>query len=91
MKRSYFLKQLIALPFGPYVARRFFLDKQKSNYLLNKFYVAGFQYYDGPALIEDIEHGEKLELAAEPENAYDKFAVAIYRKSTLLGHVTAYG
>lgn len=87
MKRRYFLKQLIALPFGPYLARKFFLGEQKSPCLLNKFYVAGFQYYDGPSFIEDIQAGEQLKLVAQPDNKYDKFAVAIYWKNSMIGHV----
>lgn len=87
MKRSYFLKQLIALPFGPYVVRKFFLGEQKSRCLLNKFYVAGFQYYGGQSFIEDIQVGQHLKLVAEPGNEYDKFAVAIYHQNTMIGHV----
>ncbi|MBN2731941.1 MAG: HIRAN domain-containing protein, partial [Balneolaceae bacterium] len=52
-----------------------------------KFYVAGFQYYDGPSFIEDIQAGEQLKLVAQPDNKYDKFAVAIYWKNSMIGHV----
>jgi hypothetical protein len=57
------------------------------KYLLDKFYVAGFQYYKGPSLIRQIKPGERLKLAARPQNSYDRFAVSIYRNEVMLGHV----
>lgn len=85
MDRKKFLKFLFGLPFGPFLAQKIQQDDQK--YLLNKFYVAGFQYYSGPSLMGEIEQGEELNLTEVPTNNYDKFAVEIHRKGTLLGHV----
>lgn len=87
MKRSLFLKALLSLPFGGYWAKRLQSISWNTNILLNKFYVAGFQYYDGPSIICDIQAGERLTLMAEPGNSYDKFAVAIYREGVMLGYV----
>lgn len=87
MKRNSFLKALLGLPFGGFLARQFQSESGRPKYLLNKFYVAGFQYYEGPSLIQDIEAGEQLILVVHPGNKYDKFAVEIYRNDVMLGHV----
>ncbi len=39
---------------------------------------AGFQYYEGPAIIEKLTPGDHLHLKREPDNAYDSKAVALY-------------
>jgi hypothetical protein len=78
---------LLALPFGPYLIHKFLKGQNQSPYLLNKFYVAGFQYYKGSSLINKMIAGEELELRAEPENNYDKFAVSIHRKGVMVGHI----
>jgi len=48
MKRIQFIRHLLALPFGPYLVHKFLKGQNQSPYLLNKFYVAGFQYYKRP-------------------------------------------
>lgn len=85
MNRSYFLKILLALPFGGVLARN--LKAGEPSYLLNRFYVAGFQYYEGPALVDEMVQGEYLELEADPQNAYDPFSVKILWDTNMLGHV----
>lgn len=87
MKRSCFLKILLALPFGGVLARNLKAGGGEPSYLLNRFYVAGFQYYEGPQQISEISEGEHLRLRAAPDNEYDSFAVEILRDSTMLGHV----
>ncbi|HEX6983606.1 MAG TPA: HIRAN domain-containing protein [Balneolaceae bacterium] len=85
MDRKRFLKFLLGLPFGPLLAQK--IQQKEHRYLLNKFYVAGFQYYSGPSLMGEIETGEELNLITAPGNYYDKFAVEIHRKDMLLGHI----
>jgi hypothetical protein len=34
-----------------------------------------------------VQPGEKLDLTADPDNPFDRFAVKITRKGTMLGHV----
>lgn len=57
------------------------------TYLLDRFYVAGFQYHDGRTVIGRIGSGDALELSAEPENAHDPDAVKISWHGTKLGYV----
>jgi hypothetical protein len=88
MKRSHFFKILSILPFGASLpAPKLKAGSPGHKYLLNKFYVAGFQYYKGASLINQIKPGEQLKLSADPRNSYDRFAVAVYRDGAMLGHV----
>jgi len=57
------------------------------SYVLNRFSVAGFQFYHGPKLLGCMEPGDALQLCAEPENPYDEFAVRILWKGGMLGYV----
>jgi len=51
------------------------------------FHIAGFTYYNGVDVFENLKIGEELSLKAEPENRYDPNAVAIYYKEEKLGFV----
>ena len=51
------------------------------------FHIAGFTYYDGVDVFENLKIGTELALKAEPENPYDPNAVAIYYKKEKLGFV----
>jgi hypothetical protein len=89
MERIDFLKNVLGLPFGigTIAAKKLQKTEQAPRCLLNKFYVAGFQYYKGPSIIGTIKTGETLKLIAGRENYYDQFAVKIMRKGLMLGHV----
>ncbi|HKK44847.1 MAG TPA: HIRAN domain-containing protein [Balneolaceae bacterium] len=88
MNRNIFLKALFHLPFGGFLAKWYQSDSDGPAYLLNKFYVAGFQYYKGPSIIDSIGQGEWLQLKADPANEYDRFAVKIlWDGEFMLGHV----
>ena len=60
---------------------------QPKVYELNDFYIAGFQYHRGPALIHQMRDGMALGLAAEPENPYDPSAVRIEFGGRHVGYV----
>ena len=89
MKRGSFLRTLIGLPLGigTFLAQKIQQTDPVSHHLLNKFYVAGFQYYEGPELIHTISEGDVVEMQADTTNSYDKFAVAIRYNDTMIGHV----
>ena len=65
-------------------------EPAKERVLINRFNIAGFQYYDGPKKIKKIEENDKLLLKAEPENPYDKFAVEVFHGKTKLGYIPRY-
>jgi len=51
------------------------------------YHIAGFTYYDGVDVFEDLKIGTPLLLQAEPENPHDPYAVAIYYQEHKLGFV----
>ena len=53
----------------------------------SSFHIAGFTYYDGVDVFENLKIGTPLLLKAEPENRYDPNAVAIYFQKNKLGFV----
>jgi hypothetical protein len=52
-------------------------------------HIAGFAYYNGIDVIENLKIGTALTLKAEPTNPHDHNAVAIYYADTLLGYIPA--
>ncbi|MBS9776347.1 MAG: HIRAN domain-containing protein [Fusobacterium sp.] len=59
---------------------------EKSRYI-DSFHIAGFQYYEGLEVIDELKVGTKVILIEEENNPYDAKAVAIYYKDTKLGYV----
>ena len=55
--------------------------------VINRFCVAGFQYYEGAEVLPTLQTGERLRLVPEPENPHDRFAVEIFRGDNKLGYV----
>jgi len=55
--------------------------------LLQQSPVAGFQYYEGERIFARLREGMALRLLREPENQYDKRAVAVYAGRSKLGFV----
>jgi len=51
------------------------------------FHIAGFTYYNGSDVFENLKIGTSLSLKAEPENPYDPDAVAIYYHDIKIGFV----
>ena len=51
------------------------------------FYIAGFKYYDGLDVIDELKTGTPITLKAEPDNPHDTAAVEIYYKDTKLGYI----
>jgi len=60
-----------------YTPSRHFLD----------FQLAGFTYWDGLEVFDQLKHGTKVRLVAEPDNPYDNEAVAVYFEDKKLGYV----
>ncbi|MGX7350367.1 restriction endonuclease [Enterococcus canis] len=60
-----------------YEPSRFFMD----------FHIAGFAYYDGLEVIEELKLGTVVTLVGEPDNPHDPDAVAIYYQGKKLGYI----
>ena len=54
---------------------------------ISTFHVAGFQYYDGAFVLDELKPGKKLEMVPEPDNPYDPNAIELRFKKTKLGYV----
>ena len=51
------------------------------------FHLAGFIYWDGAAVFNELKIGTRLILKREKDNAFDAYAVAIYYGEHKLGFV----
>lgn len=67
--------------------KKLFAKPENRELLLNKFFIAGFQYYDGPGLINRLHAGASLSLRRDPANEYDPYAVEILFNRAKLGFV----
>lgn len=56
---------------------------------LMSFHIAGFQYWDGALVLDQLKPGQQLELVPEFENPHDPEAVTIYFQGVKLGFVPA--
>ena len=59
---------------------------ERSKHLID-CHIAGFTYYDGLDVINELQLGTTVNLISEPENPYDPNAVSIYYGNTKLGYV----
>ncbi len=85
LTRAQFLKNLI----GFYGLSAFSVDlavEYQKIYLL-QFFVRGFQYYEGPDIISQINREGLVDLVREPGNLYDENAIAIYFEGHKIGYV----
>lgn len=83
--RRSFLKTPAALPLAGLPAPQ--RTPEPATYHLGRFYVAGFQYHEGPALVHRLRAGQTLDLVPEPENPHDPRAVRIAWDGAHLGYV----
>ena len=50
-------------------------------------HIAGFKYYDGLEVVNELKLGTVVSLVCEPENPHDHDAVAIYFCNKKLGYI----
>ena len=54
---------------------------------LTTCHVAGFQYHEGPAIIDRLRPGQRLSLRREPDNPHDRRAIAVYAGNRRIGYI----
>lgn len=54
---------------------------------IDDFHLAGFAYYDGLDVIDELKLGQPVEMVKEENNPYDEKAVAILYKGKKLGYI----
>lgn len=59
----------------------------KSEIRLNSPYIAGFQYYKGCDIEDQLKENDILELKREPVNSHDRYAVEVFRSGEKLGYL----
>ncbi|MEZ4838839.1 HIRAN domain-containing protein [Flavobacterium sp.] len=85
MTRGTFLRNLIGL-YGIASLPIAMVKQYQKVYLLQCF-VRGFQYYNGPKIIEEINKSGLLEMVREPKNKYDKNAIALHFNHQKIGFI----
>ena len=87
ISRKTFLIYLLQLPLFSGFAKYLYGFKPQQRYLLNKFSVAGFFFYEGPKLLEKMNLGDTLTMKPNAENIEDEYAVELHFKDTMIGHI----
>ena len=60
---------------------------QQMRILVQSSPLAGFQYYGGKILLDEMREGDRLALVREPDNRHDPFAVRIEWRGAKLGYL----
>lgn len=89
MNRLEFIRQILAIIGGFWLAGKRAEAKPAEKpepVSLGIMPVAGYRYYDGKEIENRIKPGDKTRLKREPENKYDRDAIAVY----IMGHKIGY-
>ena len=60
---------------------------QQMRILVQSSLLAGFQYYGGKILWDEMREGDRLALVREPDNRHDPFAVRVEWRGAKLGYL----
>jgi hypothetical protein len=85
MTRGNFLRNLIGF-YGIAFLPLEMVKQYQKVYLLQCF-VRGFQYYEGPKIINQINSSGLLEMVREPHNKYDPCAIALHFNNQKIGFI----
>ncbi len=55
--------------------------------LVKAFYIAGFRYYDGACVLDELTPSKKLKMVAQPDNPFDPRAIELRCKKAKLGYI----
>ena len=87
ISRKTFLMYLLQIPLFSGFAKYLYGFKPEQHYLLNKFSVAGFFFYEGRTLLEKMKPGDTLTMKPNAENMEDEYAVQLHFEDTMIGHI----
>ena len=62
-------------------------EKKIDRKQLLNFKIAGFSYYEGAVVFQELKNSTLLQLVPELDNRYDKNAVALYYNDYKLGYL----
>ena len=63
------------------------MSTKKENLFFTSFYVAGFSYYQGAFLFNDMAIGSRIEIVDDVENKIDDHAVELRFKGKKIGYI----
>ncbi len=87
VNRRSFLTTLPALAFLSWLAPKVRAAPKPRTIQIQESPLAGFQYHGGKRVWEEMRNGDPLDLVREPNNPYDRQAVALYWNNVKLGYV----
>lgn len=79
--------RVISILFAVALATTPLLARAESSIIVQQSPLAGFQYYDGKALWDDMKPGDTLMLVREPANPHDANAVRVEWNGSHLGYI----
>jgi hypothetical protein len=85
MQRKKFIQNILSLGALNLLPQDSF-KHYKKFYLLQCF-VAGFRFYNGMKLLDNMNEGDMLQLLREPQNEYDECAVALLWNNEKIGFI----
>ncbi len=87
MNRKNFIHRLAGLAGLGWLHWAEYRSSVPAGYILYSGWVAGFNYYDGPEVVEKLKAGDQLQFSREPDNAYDERAIEVYSGRFKLGYI----
>ncbi len=87
MQRRTFFKTTLALLAGTQLPLAAASAPTPKYLFIQRTFIAGFQYYDGPHLEVSDPPNLRLTLEREPDNPHDRRAVALYWHHHKLGYI----
>ena len=63
------------------------MGHKSTNKHLGNFFIAGFNFWEGCKVFNELKVGIPLHLVREEDNKFDPYAVAIYYEDTKLGFI----
>jgi len=87
LNRAYFFKKLLALPFGYSLFSIIQKIKPGEVYTINRFCIAGYAYYEGDTILNELRENMVLSMVPEPKNIHDQHAIEVYYGDTKLGYI----
>lgn len=88
MKRIEFLKHLAGIIMPGWLIPGALMVTGTGDVKLYDGWVAGYRYYEGPAVEGNLYVGRRLRLHREPGNPYDEKAIEIYAGDHKLGYIS---
>ncbi|MBC8455771.1 hypothetical protein H8D59_00815, partial [bacterium] len=63
------------------------IGRKGARIFLKSFHVAGFGYYEGAFLFDEMSIGSKIEMALDTNNVHDEHAIDLKFKGRKIGYV----